>query len=143
MSESTEQLVDHDFADSRGEYEALSAAERQQILHDWNDTGRLVPEETLPRLLERQAARTPDAAAVIFGARRLSYAELHRRANQLARHLVTLGAGPEQLVAIALPRSELSVVALLGVLKAGAAYLPIDLDYPAERIGRASCRERV
>ncbi len=134
MSESTEQLVDHDFADSRGEYEALSAAERQQILHDWNDTGRLVPEETLPRLLERQAARTPDAAAVIFGARRLSYAELHRRANQLARHLVTLGAGPEQLVAIALPRSELSVVALLGVLKAGAAYLPIDLDYPAERI---------
>ncbi|MEU4217013.1 amino acid adenylation domain-containing protein [Actinoplanes sp. NPDC026623] len=90
--------------------------------------------ETLPRLLERQAARTPDATAVIFGARRLSYAELDRRANQLARHLVTLGAGPERLVAIALPRSERMIVAVLGVLKAGAAYLPVDLDYPAERI---------
>ncbi|MFJ6167555.1 amino acid adenylation domain-containing protein [Micromonospora orduensis] len=85
-------------------------------------------------MLERQAARTPDATAVIFGARSLSYAELDHRANQLARHLVALGAGPERLVAVALPRSELMIVAVLGVLKAGAAYLPVDPDYPAERI---------
>nr|WP_239062680.1 amino acid adenylation domain-containing protein [Streptomyces sp. SID13031] len=85
-------------------------------------------------MLERQATRTPDAAAVTCEGRSLSYRELDERANQLARYLVRLGAGPERLVAIALPRSELMVIALLGVLKAGAAYLPVDLAYPAGRI---------
>jgi nonribosomal peptide synthetase DhbF len=119
---------------SVSEYEVLTDAERQQILHDWNDTARPVPEQTVPQLFELQAARTPDATAVVSGTSRLSYAELDRRANRLARHLVRLGAGPERTVAIALPRNELMVVALLGVLKAGAAYLPIDLDCPATRI---------
>jgi len=91
-------------------------------------------EVTLSDRLDRQAARTPEATAVISGAIRLSYAELDRRANQLARHLVALGAGPERSVAIALPRTELMLVAVLAVVKAGAAYLPIDLDYPAGRI---------
>jgi nonribosomal peptide synthetase DhbF len=112
----------------------LTAAERQRVLHAWNDTSRPVAETTLPELLERQAARTPDALAVTCEGRVLSYRELHGRANRLARFLVMLGAGPERLVAIALPRSELMVIALLGVLKAGAAYLPVDLDYPAGRI---------
>ena len=89
---------------------------------------------TLPELLEGQTARTPDAVAVICEGRAMSYRELHERANRLARHLVSLGAGPEKLVAIALPRGELLVIALLGVLKAGAAYLPVDLDYPSGRI---------
>ena len=106
----------------------------QQVMDVWNDTSRPVPAKTVPELLEKQAARTPDAAAIACEDRSLTYRDLEVRANQLARHLVTLGAGPEQLVAIALPRSELLVIALLGVLKAGAAYLPIDPDYPAGRI---------
>lgn len=89
---------------------------------------------TLADLLDRQAARAPHTTAVVAGATRLSYAELDRRANQLARHLVSLGAGPERLVAVALPRSELMLVAVLAVVKSGAAYLPIDLDYPSGRI---------
>ena len=119
---------------SVGEYEELTAAERQRILYAWNDTSRPVPTGTLPELLEGQADRTPDAPAVTFAGNGLSYRELHELANQLARRLVALGAGPEQTVAIALPRSEFLVVALLAVLKSGAAYLPIDPDYPAGRI---------
>ncbi|WP_167517445.1 condensation domain-containing protein [Micromonospora orduensis] len=116
------------------EYELLADAERQRILHEWNDTGRSVPEHTLPQLFEQQAARTPDATAVLSGASSLSYAVLDHRANQLARHLAAGGVGPEQSVAVALPRGELLAIALLGVLKAGAAYLPVDLDRPAGEI---------
>lgn len=117
-----------------GEHEELTAAQRQRVLHEWNDTDRPVPARTLPDLLEAQADRTPDAPAVAFADNELSYRQLHERANQLARRLVSLGAGPEQTVAIALPRSEFVVVALLAVLKSGAAYLPLDLDTPAARI---------
>jgi nonribosomal peptide synthetase DhbF len=116
------------------EYELLTAVERQQILNEWNDISWPVPEMTLPGLLEGQAARTPDAIAVICEGRAMSYRELHERANQLARHLVSLGAGPEKLVAVAVPRSVDMVVAVLAVLKSGAAYLPVDPEYPAERI---------
>ena len=116
------------------EYEVLADAERQRILHEWNDTSRSLPGHTVPQLFEQQAARTPDATAVVFGAGRLSYAELDLRANQLARHLTALGAGPERPVAIALPLGELLVIALLGVLKAGAASLPVDVDQPAGEI---------
>jgi amino acid adenylation domain-containing protein len=119
---------------SVGEHEEPTAAERQRILYEWNDTGRPVPARTLPELLEGQADRTPDAPAVDFAGNALSYRELHERADQLARRLVALGAGPERTVAIALPRSEFLVVALLAVLKSGAAYLPLDLDSPAGRI---------
>lgn len=89
---------------------------------------------TLPDLIEEQAARSASSVAVVSGSRQVTYEELHRRSNRLARYLVGQGIGPEQIVGLAIPRSELMVVALLAVLKSGAAYLPLDTDYPQERI---------
>src|SRR6266487_4970711 len=103
-------------------------------LAEWNDTTCQLPEATLPELFQAQAARTPHAAAVTCGDITLSYAELDERANRLARYLITLGAGPERLVAIAMERSPAMIAAVLAVLKAGAGYLPVDPEYPAERI---------
>ena len=117
-----------------GQVEVVSPAERQLLLGRWNDTAAGVPAVTLPELFAAQAARTPDAVAVIAGDARVSYAELDARSARLARYLISAGAGPEQVVAIALPRGELMVTALLGVLRAGAAYLPVDPDYPADRV---------
>ncbi|MEU7137626.1 amino acid adenylation domain-containing protein [Streptomyces sp. NPDC046261] len=117
-----------------GQAEVLSDHERHQLLTEWNDTHHDTPQSTLPELFEQQAARTPDATAVVFEGTGLTYAELNARANRLAHHLISTGTGPEQIVAIALPRSAELVVAALAVLKAGAAYLPIDPDYPADRI---------
>ncbi|MFD9410729.1 amino acid adenylation domain-containing protein [Streptomyces sp. NPDC059989] len=114
--------------------ELLEEDERRRILGTWIDTAREVPRATLPALFEAQAARTPDAPAVLFGDRSLTYAELNGRANRLARLLTERGAGPEGFVGIALPRTELTLVAVLGVLKSGAAYVPIDPEYPADRI---------
>jgi amino acid adenylation domain-containing protein len=88
----------------------------------------------LPAIFEAQVRRTPGAIALSDGASQLTYAELNARANRVAHRLIALGAGPEQLIALAMPRSVELVVALLGVLKAGAAYLPLDPDYPAERL---------
>ncbi|MGH3991313.1 MAG: condensation domain-containing protein, partial [Pseudonocardiaceae bacterium] len=116
------------------ELDVLTAAEREQLLHGWNDTRRQVPDSVLPKLFEAQVARTPDASAVVFEDQMLSYAELNGAANRLARLLIDRGAGPEQIVAIALPRSVELVVAVLAVAKAGGAYLPVDLDYPVDRI---------
>ncbi|MBS2533739.1 amino acid adenylation domain-containing protein, partial [Catenulispora sp. NF23] len=87
-----------------------------------------------PELFEEQVRRTPQNVAVIGGPVELTYAELNRRANRMARSLVAAGAGPERLIALALPRSVDLIVATLAVLKAGAAFLPIDPSYPAERI---------
>src|SRR5580658_834779 len=112
---------------------ALTPAERQ-VLAEWNDTARDVPPLTWPELFRAQAARTPDAPAVIFEGECLSYSELDARANQLARYLISLGAGPERLVAIAMPRSAEMIVAVVAVLKAGAAYVPVDPTYPVDRI---------
>ncbi|MFD7631893.1 amino acid adenylation domain-containing protein, partial [Streptomyces sp. NPDC059851] len=112
----------------------LSEDERHLILSEWNDTGRPAPVELLPAMFEAQAARTPEAPAVSDGSVVLAYSELEARANRLAHHLIGLGAGPEQIVAVALPRSAELMVALLAVAKAGAAYLPLDPEYPAERI---------
>ncbi|MFI5757229.1 amino acid adenylation domain-containing protein [Streptomyces sp. NPDC051569] len=92
------------------------------------------PEGTLAEWFERRAALSADAVAVVDGARRLTYSELNARANRLARTLTAAGAGPEQVVAIVLPRSELSVTAFLAVLKTGATYLPIDPELPPERV---------
>lgn len=89
---------------------------------------------TLPERFEQQVARTPEATALVFGETELTYRELDQRANQLARHLIRLNIGPEQIVALALPRSIEMVVALLAVLKSGAAYLPLDPDYPSARL---------
>ncbi|MEU5212360.1 amino acid adenylation domain-containing protein [Streptomyces sp. NPDC020742] len=92
----------------------------------------LVPVQSL---FEAQARRTPDGLAVAFRTREISYAELNARADDLARRIAARGVGPEKLVAVCMPRSEWLVVALLAVLKAGGAYLPIDPDYPPDRIG--------
>ncbi len=93
-----------------------------------------LPAETPTGLFAAQVARTPDALALVFGSERLTYAELDTRATALARALLARGAGPERVVAVALPRSVDLVVALLAVLKTGAAYLPLDLNHPAERV---------
>ncbi|MFD0969298.1 amino acid adenylation domain-containing protein, partial [Plantactinospora endophytica] len=112
----------------------LAAEERHAVLHGWNDTAREVPAATLVSLIERQVALTPDAPAVAHGADTLSYAQLDERANRLARLLVAGGAAPERFVAVAVPKSVDLVVALVAVLKSGAAYLPLELSYPVERL---------
>ncbi|MDT7797559.1 MAG: hypothetical protein QOI78_992, partial [Actinomycetota bacterium] len=117
-----------------GTLDVLTAAERDEILVAFNDTRHDVAPVTLTDLIEAQVARTPDAVAVLAGDESLTFAELDTRANRLARVLAARGAGPERIVALALPRSAEIVVAQLAVLKTGAAYLPIDPDYPAERI---------
>ena len=115
--------------------QVLNETERVQVLQQWNDTAAPVPAGTVPGLFEEQVARTPDAVAVGCEGTWISYAELNGRANRLARLLVARGAAPERVVAVVLERSVELVMALLGVLKAGAAYLPVDPDYPAQRIG--------
>ncbi|MGW2421033.1 non-ribosomal peptide synthetase [Streptomyces sp. NPDC001709] len=114
--------------------DVLGDQERQRLLTEVNAAGNDIPEVTLVELFERQAARRTDAAAVTCDGASLTYGELNARANRLARHLVAQGVGPESLVGICLERSADLVVALLAVLKAGGAYLPIDPDSPADRI---------
>jgi amino acid adenylation domain-containing protein len=115
--------------------DVLDGAERRQLLEEWNDTAVVVPGGTLPALFEVQAARTPHAPAVVCGEETWTYGELDAAASRLAWYLIGLGAGPERVVALAVDRSPLMVTAVLGVLKAGAAYLPLDLAYPAARTG--------
>jgi len=112
----------------------LSTEERQRVLTDWNGTAPGSFPDTLADLFERQVAATPHARAISFEAIDLSYQELNQQANRLARYLSTRGIGPDSIVALALPRSPELVVSLLAVLKAGAAYLALDLDYPVDRL---------
>ena len=112
----------------------LEAAERAQVLAGWNDTAAPVPAATVPELFEAQAARAPDAVAVVCGDAVLSYGELDARADRLARLLAGAGRGRSGWSAVVMERSAELVAALLAVLKAGAAYLPVDPGYPAERI---------
>jgi len=113
----------------------LDEAERTLVVEQFNRTARSYPREGgLDRLLSAQQARTPDAVAVIDGNTRLTYAQLHHRADQIARHLIDLGAGPEVRVGVALRRSAELVATILGVIKSGAAYVPIDPAYPPDRI---------
>ncbi|WP_253773201.1 amino acid adenylation domain-containing protein [Goodfellowiella coeruleoviolacea] len=115
------------------ELDLLSPAEHR-LLAERNATAVERPEVLLPQRFEAQVDRTPDAVAVLDDAGALTYAELNRRANQLARWLRARGVGAGSVVAVVLPRSVDLMVALLGVLKAGAAYLPVESSYPAERI---------
>ncbi|MGW6727267.1 amino acid adenylation domain-containing protein [Nocardia sp. NPDC055029] len=112
----------------------LSEQERHLVLSEWNATEHPVGPDPLPDLFARQARSTPSAVAVRSGATALTYAELDEAANRLARYLIARGAGPESFVALMLPRSEQLVVAMLAVLKTGAAYVPLDPAYPQDRI---------
>ncbi len=116
--------------------EILSAPERQILLDRFNATARPVPEMTAPELFEAQAARTPEAVALIVEGHELSYRELNKRANRLAHYLISRGVGPESLVGVCLERSIHMVVALLGILKAGGAYVPLDPEYPEARLAQ-------
>ncbi|MFD4371341.1 amino acid adenylation domain-containing protein [Streptomyces sp. NPDC058486] len=119
-----------------GSLPTLSDGERRRVLEEWNATARPVAPATLPALIEDRAARIPDLPAVSYQGRDLRYGELNRRANRLARVLLAEDAGPETRVALALPRTPDMVVALLAVLKTGAAYVPVDVRYPADRVAR-------
>ncbi|MFJ7345827.1 amino acid adenylation domain-containing protein, partial [Streptomyces sp. NPDC101110] len=112
----------------------LDATEQNRILQDWNGTTADIPQQCAPEMFQAQVTRTPDAVAVVHGATELSYAELETKANQLAHHLRALGIGAESVVGVFLPRGVDLVVALLAVLKTGAAYVPLDVQYPVERL---------
>jgi amino acid adenylation domain-containing protein/FkbM family methyltransferase len=113
----------------------LGEAEQRMLLIDWNRTQAAYPDETtIPELFEEQVERQGATPAVIFEDQQLTFAELNRRANQLAHHLRSLGAGRESLIGICMERSVEAIIAVLGVLKAGAAYLPLDPQYPADRL---------
>ncbi|HSS01494.1 MAG TPA: amino acid adenylation domain-containing protein [Kofleriaceae bacterium] len=115
----------------------LDDAERQQVVAGWNATETAYPTGLcLHELFEAQVARTPDAIAVVDGERRLTYAELNARANQLARELVRRGVGPDVPVGLCLERSAEMVIAVYAAIKAGGCYMPLDPDYPADRLRR-------
>jgi len=118
-----------------GELQMLPAAEEQQLLFEWNDTQAehsMCP--IIHRLFEAQVERTPDAIAMVFEDQQLSYRTLNNRANQLARHLREPAVADDSLVAVMMERSTEMVVALLAVLKSGCAYVPVDPQYPQERL---------
>ncbi len=113
----------------------VNAGQSEKLLREWNDTSCSVPEqECIHTLFERQAELTPDRTALIFRDARLTYSELNRRAEAVARELRRRGAKPDQLFGVMLERSFDLVTAVLGVLKAGGAYVPLDPAYPADRI---------
>jgi amino acid adenylation domain-containing protein/non-ribosomal peptide synthase protein (TIGR01720 family) len=116
------------------ELSILTPAERRQVLSEWNDTAREIPAGTLPSLFAAQVRRDPAATAVVCGDKALTYRELDERANNLARRLIRLGVGPEDRVGMLMDRSAETVVAALAIVKAGAAYLPLDLRAPAPRL---------
>ncbi|MFE5613475.1 amino acid adenylation domain-containing protein, partial [Streptomyces sp. NPDC056540] len=115
--------------------DVLDETELDRVVRQWNDTSYAVADATLASLFEEQVARTPDATAVLFEGARLSYRELDTRAGRLAHLLHDRGVRPGDFVAVAVPRSMELIVALYAVVKAGAAYVPLDVDHPAERIG--------
>ncbi len=113
----------------------LTKEERQQLLIDWNNTKRSYPDnKCFHQLFEAQVKQTPDAIALVFGNQKLSYKELNIRSNQLAHYLKKIGVKTESLVGICVERSPEMIIGLLGVLKAGGAYLPLDPSYPQERL---------
>ncbi|MEU2102645.1 non-ribosomal peptide synthase/polyketide synthase [Nocardia sp. NPDC019255] len=115
---------------------AITHAEREQVLHGWNATAAPRQEGTLAGLFAERAASDPDAIALEFGEESLTYAELDARANRLARRLIARGAGPDTTVGLCLRRSLDLVVGMYAIVQAGAAYLPLDTEHPAERIAQ-------
>ncbi len=113
----------------------IGGVERQRMLVEWNRNAQPYPaEQCVHQLIEDQAARTPDAVALVHGLQEMTYAQLNRRANQLARYLREQGVGPEVLVGVALERGLDLVVSLLAIFKTGGAYVPLDPAYPQERL---------
>ncbi len=112
----------------------LNNDERHELLVAWNDTATEMPDGCLHTFFEEQAAKWPERVAVVYEERQLSYAELDQRANQLAHYLRRLGVGAETLVAICVERSLEMAVGVLGILKAGAAYVPLDPSHPRQRL---------
>ncbi|HXJ38359.1 MAG TPA: amino acid adenylation domain-containing protein [Bryobacteraceae bacterium] len=110
--------------------------ERHRLLVGWNDTAAALPDTRLPALVARWAAATPDAPAVVFGDAVLNYRQLHDRSVRQARQLLASGVKPGDIVAVALPRSEQLLIVLLAIMRTGAAYLPLDLDGPIERMAQ-------
>ncbi|MFJ3102350.1 amino acid adenylation domain-containing protein [Streptomyces sp. NPDC086835] len=124
-----------------GDLDLLAEEERERVLTTWGTDRRPLERATIPDLFRDRVRENPDATALVWETggdagqeHRLSYAELDERSDALAGELAALGAGPEQVVAVALPRSGDFLVAALAVMKAGAAYLPVDPEYPADRI---------
>ncbi|MGC4097998.1 MAG: amino acid adenylation domain-containing protein [Nitrospira sp.] len=118
-----------------GELAMLNMAERQQLLVEWNATATNYPAlQTIQELFEEQVEQSPDAVAVMYEDEQLTYRELNARANQLARHLRAIGIGADMLVGLCMDRSLAMIVGLLGILKAGGGYVPLDPTYPPERL---------
>ncbi|WP_345349101.1 amino acid adenylation domain-containing protein, partial [Rhodococcus olei] len=131
-------ILDHAAANPEiavGDLELLTGGERTRVLDTWNATELPVPEATLVSLFEDRVARTPGAVALSFEGVALTYAEFSERVNRVARHLMSVGVGPESLVAVAMRRSIDLLVAIYAVHAAGGAYVPVDPDQPRERIG--------
>ena len=124
----------------------LTPIEIQETVHEWN--GAPLPEAPFTRVhepFEQQAARNPDAVALVARDRRLTYGQLDQEADRLAYELIARGVGPETRVGLCLERNPELVIGMLGILKAGGAYVPLDPDYPAERLAlpKESMRDRV
>jgi len=128
-------LVDGAASRRLSELPILTAAERELLFETWNATARPYPEACLHHHVEAQVDRTPRAPAVTFEERTLTYRELDEAANRLARRLLALGVQREDRVGVMMERSSELVIALLAVLKAGAAYVPLDPSYPEDRLG--------
>ncbi|MFP2956467.1 condensation domain-containing protein, partial [Myxococcus sp. 1LA] len=118
-----------------GDLSLMGREEAQRLVKEWSGTATAYPRDaSLAELFEQQVSRTPESVAVAYEGQRLSYAELNRRANQLAHHLRGMGVGPEVRVGLCVERSLELVVSVLGILKAGGEYVPLDAGYPLERL---------
>ena len=118
-----------------GRYDLLKKEERHKLLIEWNNTQSDYPKnKCIHQLFEKQAKKTPSAVAVVFEGKELTYKELNRKSTQLAKYLQSLGVKPVTLIAICVERSLEMIVGLLGILKAGGTYVPLDPDYPDERL---------
>jgi non-ribosomal peptide synthetase component F len=144
-AETIERLMNHYLNVLRGivrdsrrpvrELSLLSEGEREQIVVEWNETARPYPQDRcVHQVFAEQAEKAPDRIALVSEGKQVSYGELERRANQLGRYLQGLGVGPEVVVGICLERSVEMIVAVMGALKAGGAYLPLDSGLPLERM---------